>query len=133
MELTDQVLSAYLDGELGAGARTEVEQVLGSDAGARARLERLRKADELMRRAIPQPETTYGDPLVQLIESGSRPKRQHVRIALIAFAAGVSGLVVGAFVASLIRGSGSGVPVASSLAPVAGDRVLATALDSLES
>src|SRR5580692_9053828 len=46
-ELTEQ-LSAYLDGELDAGARGDVEELLARDANARAELQRLERAWALL-------------------------------------------------------------------------------------
>jgi len=46
-DLTEQ-LSAYLDGELDADARRQVEELLARDAGARAQLQRLEQAWELL-------------------------------------------------------------------------------------
>src|SRR5215510_15114407 len=102
MELNDQVLSQYLDGELDERARAEINAALANDAGARARLERLRGADELLREAIPKFAHSDKDPLVRHIlsyEEGS-PKlapapRRRAAAAMIALAAGITGLAIG--------------------------------------
>lgn len=49
MTLNDELIGAYLDGELPAEERAEVERALASNKGAAARLERLRATDELLR------------------------------------------------------------------------------------
>src|SRR5689334_7644998 len=53
MELNDELLCAYLDGELDEAMRARVAAVLDVDAGGRVRLERMRFADERLRRDIP--------------------------------------------------------------------------------
>ena len=51
--LRDDILSAYLDGELDAEQRAMVEQHLDSNKGAATRLERMRSSDSLLRQAFP--------------------------------------------------------------------------------
>ena len=103
MELNDQVLSSYLDGELDERARAEVEAALADDGGARLRLERLRGVDELLRKAIPQSARTDEDPIARHILSYderspeptlARTPRRAI-VALLALAAGVTGLAIG--------------------------------------
>ena len=53
LELNDELLCAYMDGELDAEMRARVERALVDDAGARVRLERMRLADERLRAEIP--------------------------------------------------------------------------------
>jgi hypothetical protein len=113
IELNDEVLSTYVDGELDERARTEVEAALAHDAGARVRLERLRTADEFVREAIPEFTRTDEDPIARHILSydGSRPEPARVRTVrraaatLLALAAGVAGLGIGITGSGLLRGA----------------------------
>lgn len=68
IELNDETLSAFLDGQLDAPTRLAVEQALATDPGARVRLERMRHADALLRAAIPALPAQANDPLVARIE-----------------------------------------------------------------
>ncbi len=52
MTLNDELIGAYLDGELPDEERGEVELALTRNNGAAARLERLRGTDELLRSAL---------------------------------------------------------------------------------
>ena len=61
-ELNDELLCAYMDGELDPEMRVRVEQALLDDAGARVRLERMRVADERLKAEIPLPALEPGDP-----------------------------------------------------------------------
>ena len=45
LELNDELLCAYMDGELDSEMRVRVEQALVDDVGARVRLERMRVAN----------------------------------------------------------------------------------------
>ena len=81
LELNDELLCAYMDGELDAGMRARVEQALIDDAGARVRLERMRAADERLKADIPLSTLQPNDPLSARILEGkpvqraSRPPR----------------------------------------------------------
>ena len=55
LELNDELLCAYMDGELDAEMHARVERALVDDAGARVRLERMRVADERLKAEIPLP------------------------------------------------------------------------------
>jgi hypothetical protein len=98
-ELNDELLCAYMDGELDPEMRARVEQALVDDAGARVRLERMRVADERLKSEIPLQAVQPNDPLSARILGGkpvppvSRPTRWGVAIS--ALAAGISGIVVG--------------------------------------
>lgn len=50
-DIPREALGAYLDGELPAAERADVERLLGEDAGARAYLEELRALRRTLRRA----------------------------------------------------------------------------------
>ena len=52
MTFNDELIGAYLDGELPEAERAEVERALTSNNGAAARLERLRGTDALLRTAL---------------------------------------------------------------------------------
>lgn len=98
-ELNDELLCAYMDGELDPEMRVRVEQALVDDAGARVRLERMRVADERLKAEIPLQAVQSNDPLSARILGRrpvppvSRPARWPVAIS--ALAAGISGIVVG--------------------------------------
>jgi len=65
--LNDELIGAYLDGELDAEKRALVEVWLSQDKGAAARLERMRGSDEHMRSALPRVRASSDDPMVKLI------------------------------------------------------------------
>lgn len=98
-ELNDELMCAYMDGELDPEMRVRIEQALVDDAGARVRLERMRVADERLKAEIPLQTAQPNDPLSARILGGkpvrpvSRPTRWGV--AVTALAAGISGIVVG--------------------------------------
>ncbi len=106
-ELNDELLCAYLDGELDPETRARVEQALVDDAGARVRLERMRVADERLKAEIPLQTVQPNDPLSARILGDTVPTpalprgRERARagarwgIAITALAAGISGIVVG--------------------------------------
>lgn len=101
--LNDELLSAYLDGELDETKRALVERWLAEDKGAAARLERMRNSDDLLRRAIPRVATDASDPIAALI-AGDPPtnvvpfKRSWARQAAALAAACVLGVLVGRLV-----------------------------------
>jgi hypothetical protein len=122
-ELNDELLCAYMDGELDPEMRVRVEQALLDDAGARVRLERMRAADERLKAEIPLQAVRPNDPLSErILHDGpigpvvSTRKRGRVGLgaALTAFAAGVGGIVVG-FVLARSQES-KVVPVVASVA-----------------
>lgn len=68
--LNDEIIGAYLDGELTPARRAEVEAALQQNKGAIARLERMRAADAVLREAMgASGETRAKDPLAALILS----------------------------------------------------------------
>ena len=101
MELNDELLCAYLDGELDAATRVRVVTALETDTGGRVRLERMRAADRRLRQEIPVPPAVVDDPLVQVIlkEDGWRPVSTRVSrfrwYTMAALAAGLAGVVLG--------------------------------------
>jgi hypothetical protein len=142
IELTDEVLCKYLDSELDAEAANEVEQALATDAGARVRLQRMRDADALLRKAIPQI-TVTDDPLAQYIKSGVAPEKISVTdrdhkinarqpMFFGSLAAGFMGLIVGALAMHYLSG---GVTMDTAFANVTMDsgKSLALALDTVKS
>lgn len=140
-ELNDELLCAYMDGELDAAARARVEQALLDDAGARVRLERMRVADERLRAEIPLPALQPNDPLSRRIlggetkVSGMRPSLRW-GVAITALAAGISGVVVG-FVLSRSQEPPAAPIVASALSPslsgASSSRLLLATLENGES
>ncbi len=139
-ELNDELLCAYMDGELDAGTRTRVEQALVGDAGARVRLERMRVADARLKADVPLPAPQPGDALSQHIMDG-KPMSRASRsprgwgAAVSALAAGIAGLAVG-FVLSRPREPVE-IPVAASettsLSGAPSSGLLLAALESGES
>lgn len=110
--LTDDVLCAYLDGELSPEARVELERRLSSEPGARVRLDRFRDNDARLRRAFALPNEGESDPLLRLLAgdagivataqsaepTAARPNARWRRIAAplaLAMAATVAGLAIG--------------------------------------
>ena len=93
MELNDETLGAWLDGELEPAARAQVEAALASDTGARARLERLRQADRSLREALPMP---AADPLLAAMARRLQsPPRTFRTVVQWAIAASVAGVMLG--------------------------------------
>lgn len=95
--LNDDLIGAYLDGELDAERSAMVEQQLRADKGAAARLERMRAADDVLKRAMPAPRTAQDDALAAAILAGEpsvRVRDWAVRAAALA-AAVVFGLIIG--------------------------------------
>jgi hypothetical protein len=101
MELNDELLCAYLDGELEPEIRGRVESALETDAGGRVRLERMRTADQRLRVDIPVPPAVNDDPLVQMILKGVGERDAVGRGGRVywhtlgSLAAGLAGIVVG--------------------------------------
>jgi hypothetical protein len=141
LELNDDLLCAYMDGELDAGMRARVEQALIDDAGARVRLERMRVADERLKADIPLPVVQPDDPLSARILDGtpmpsaSRPSPRWGAV-IAALAAGISGVIVG-FVLARSQQAPEAPVVATTLAPslsgASSNTLLLAALDSGES
>ncbi|PWG62021.1 anti-sigma factor family protein [Spiribacter halobius] len=125
--IDDEMLSAYLDGELDAGTRERVEAALADDAGLRRRLEQLRRNDDLLCAAFDEVENT---PVPERLQAAARPPAAVIPLwrrvqapALAAAAALVLGLALGRLLAP-------SAPEASPLAagPVPVDSALAAAL-----
>jgi hypothetical protein len=104
--LTDDVLCAYLDGELSPEAHAALERQLLSEPGARVRLDRLRESDDRLRRAFALPSAAATDPLVRLLTADASVAENAVplrasrlrRIAAplgLALAATLAGLAIG--------------------------------------
>jgi hypothetical protein len=100
--LTDEVLCAYLDGELSPEARAALEHQLLSEPGARVRLDRLRDSDDRLRRAFALPSAAAVDPLVRLLSADAPDNvvptsrlRRYAAPAGLALAATVAGLAIG--------------------------------------
>lgn len=141
LELNDELLCAYLDGELDVDMHARVEQALVDDAGARVRLERMRVADERLKAEIPLPVPQPNDPLPARILGGKpvpTTERASMRwgAAITALAAGIGGVIVG-FVLSRSQQAPEAPFVASSapspLLSGASNALLLAALDSGES
>lgn len=130
IDLTDELLCAFLDGELDAETRARVERSLELDSGARVRLDRLRAADAWLRRAVPQ-SSAEADPLIERILSEKSPARrrleQWTRFVPVALAAGIAGLAIGLSMTLNNRGP------ALDFAGDASRNGIANALDTLKS
>lgn len=121
LDLNDDLLSSYIDGELDAATRLRVDALLATDAGARQRLERMRHADQLLRAAFPLPASDRPDPLAARILGAREPRPPRAHRAwyrrpatLTALAASVGALAVAAVLR--LAGSGDAVVDASLLA-----------------
>jgi hypothetical protein len=105
LHLDDETLSAFLDDELDAAQRSQVAAALEADAGAKIRLERMRSADQRLRREIPAMEARTADPLAEYIlrtereAQVSRVPRWRGHGTWMALAAGVAGVTLGFMVA----------------------------------
>ena len=142
LELNDELLCAYMDGELDAAMRARVEQALVDDAGARVRLERMRVADGRLKAEIPLSALQPDDPLSARILDGKavppRASRPPLRLGAVitALAAGIGGVIVG-----FVLARSQEVPptpfVAAAPAPAlsgaSSNRLLLAALNSGES
>jgi anti-sigma factor RsiW len=150
-ELNDELLCAYMDGELDPEMRVRVERALLDDAGARVRLERMRAADERLKAEIPLQAAQPDDPLSarildgkEIAPSGSLPRgRERGRVggwsvAISALAAGLTGVVVG-FVLSrsqepkVVPVVASVVPASPSLSGASSNELLLATLENGES
>jgi len=96
----DEMLGAYIDGELSAEEQLQVEQALAADPALRRRLERLRRSDGLVRGAFAEIE---GEPVPERLRGAAdtsrgqrRPLRHRVAPPMLAAAAAlVLGLALG--------------------------------------
>lgn len=104
--LTDEVLCAYLDGELSPEARAALEHQLLSEPGARVRLDRLRESDDRLRRALALPSAAAADPLVRLLSADSPDNVVPMRASRFRRYAAPAGLALAATVAGLAIGFG---------------------------
>lgn len=133
LELNDELLCAYMDGELDQERRARVERALTDDAGARVRLERMYAADARLKAEIPVPAAAPSDPLAQHILTGA-PIRQRTTpssrwtVTLGALAAGIGGVVLG-FVLSGARQRSS----TAAFVPSSSSELLLSALEHAES
>jgi hypothetical protein len=147
-ELNDELLCAYMDGELDPQMRVRVEQALVDDAGARVRLERMRVADERLKAEMPLQAAQPNDPLSARILDGKAtapslalPRargRGRWAVAVSALAAGLGGVVVG-FVLSpsqqpkVVPVVATVVPATPSLSGASSNELLLATLESGES
>jgi len=141
LELNDELLCAYMDGELDAEMRVRVEKALVDDAGARVRLERMRVADERLKAEIPLSTLQPNDPLSARILDGkplpvaARPAPRWGAV-LTALAAGIGGVIVGFMFARSQQTPEAPVIAAlpaPSLSGASSNTFLLAALDSGES
>lgn len=77
-DITDDQLSAYLDGELDAQAQAALEARLDSDPGLRARLERLRAADLAIREALGEHLEETPERFAQMVRESAKPSGGNV-------------------------------------------------------
>jgi Putative zinc-finger len=76
--VSDEMLSAYLDGELEPAEAARVATLIASNAELAARLARHRRVDDLLREAIPEIPTPDYDPLVEHILGAAPARRSFV-------------------------------------------------------
>ncbi len=77
--VSDEMLSAYLDGELEPAEAARVATLIASNAELAARLARHRRVDDLLREAAPETPTPDYDPLVERI-LGAEPPRSRAAL-----------------------------------------------------
>ena len=141
LELNDELLCAYMDGELDAEMRGRVERALVDDAGARVRLERMRAADERLKSEIPLSALQPNDALSARILDGTplpSASRPPLRVAAVitALAAGIAGVIVGFMFARSQEVPATPFVAAApapSLSGASSNRLLLAALDNGES
>lgn len=97
---SDEMLGAYLDGELEPEQRALVERHMEADAAVGERLRCLRRTDEVLRRALPQQATAPNDAVLAMLVSGAgaaaAPRFNRVFIQAAALAAAcVMGVIAG--------------------------------------
>jgi hypothetical protein len=98
VDLNDELLSAYLDGELDQFTRTAVSALLAGSPEARARLDALRIADATLKAALPLEPAPAG--AMAILQSGkvlafpTRAKRTRAAIAASAMAAAAALAIV---------------------------------------
>lgn len=102
--IDDDVLSAFLDGELSGADAADVAQAIAADPALKLKVERMRSADQALREAIPLPPTPIRDPLRTLIleappaAKAGKPLERMRRFAApvgLALAAGLCGMMIG--------------------------------------
>lgn len=142
--VTDEALSAYLDGEADVETSARIEAAIAQDPGVRARLERMTLGDEALREAM---DAMLGPPSEALKQSlrqpqqlsaeiltfqpkakPAAPRQEWMRLA----AASVAALVMGAVGGGLLMEKQTGVVVDSGDGVVAG-KVLASSLSTARS
>jgi hypothetical protein len=96
VDLNDELLCAYLDGELDPDSRAQVDNALIADAGARLRLARMANADLALAAALPLPAADYFQAAMTARIQGSVTAVPWRRTVLPwAAAAAITGLFVG--------------------------------------
>lgn len=125
--LNDELLGAYIDGELGAGQKAEVERLVQESPGAQMRLERMRAGDSALRRAFGAGAGEREDNLAELVRRGW-PKRSSWRNYWVGGAIAAAS-VLGVFGAQLTAPSlGPGMHLSADMAAAlerapSGDRI----------
>ncbi|NDC59729.1 MAG: hypothetical protein EBZ50_13085, partial [Alphaproteobacteria bacterium] len=88
VELNDEILSAYIDGELDAQIAATIATMLAGNLAMRERLEAIRGADAAMRRAFPlEPASPAALALLQRSSVTPFPTRTKPQRAWAAFSA----------------------------------------------
>jgi hypothetical protein len=94
--LTDEVLSAYIDGELDPEQAAQVAVALAQDSDAASRLRRLRCGDALLRQALDWPFPDQADLTGRFAaEMQAPPPRRMAALVLGALAAAAAGVAAG--------------------------------------
>lgn len=140
--MTDELLSAYLDGELDAARRADVETAIAGNPDTARRLAALREADELTREAFAAPATeTVPDALLDHIagtQQTTRPAWRHLPAWLMPSApvptalAGLAAGIVLMLILPFVPLSG-GTPADNPEAPMQPRPLLARALNTTPS
>ncbi len=123
----DELLSAYLDDELGPGERAWLEARLEADADLRARLEELRQTVALVR-GLPQVRAPRNFLLTPSMVGRTEPRRAPRRwlAPALTFATAVSGLLCMVVLVGSLLGGGAALPASAPPVPIAGMPMEAT-------
>lgn len=117
MDLNDELLCAYLDGELDPASREKVEIALTADAGARLRLARMEAADHALTAALPLPGADHFEASMTARIRGLAPLVPRRRMVLPWAAAAA---ITGIFAGYLLPRSGLAPGVATGFAHIDG-------------
>jgi hypothetical protein len=95
--LSDEMLGAYLDGELDPEQRGLVDRQVSADPLIAGRLQRLRRSDEALRAAIPRLATAPDDPVLAMLTGGPPRAGRGLRERVMQAAALAAACLIGVF------------------------------------